>query len=53
MMNNRRIFAIPTLGLRHVAVDDIRILTMRHDWQTGRREDMLQRFTTIYKHIPR
>ena len=33
MMDHFRIFAVFLLSLSHVAIDDIRILAMRHDGQ--------------------
>ena len=52
MMTHLRIITVQTLGLRHITIDDVRILTMDHDGQTSRGEDTLQRLTTVNEHIP-
>ena len=41
MMNHGGIISITALGINHIAIDNIRILTMRHYGQTGRRERII------------
>ena len=53
MVNHLRIVAILFLRLRHIAVDDSRILAMGHNRQFRRGKDLFQSLTTIYQHITR
>ena len=41
------------LKVDHIAIDDGRVLTMRHDGQMGRGEDALQSLITVNEHIAR
>lgn len=54
MMLYGRILSVLSLSLRHVAVDDSGILTVRHHRQVqilSRLEDALQRLHLIHQHI--
>ena len=51
MQANLRIITPSLLGLLHIAVDDICILTMRHQGQLAGLEDTLQRLLSVNQHI--
>ena len=53
MQRHGRIFAIQLFRFRHVAVDDSRVFTMRHDGERGVFEDFLQHLSPIYQHVSR
>ena len=51
MMRHMRIITVFPFSLSHVAVDDIRILTMYHDGEPGGSKDLLQSLATVNEHI--
>ena len=51
MQTDLRVITPRFLSFLHIAVDDARVFTMGHDWQTGRGEDTVQRLIAVYQHI--
>ena len=50
---NLRVVAPRLLGFLHIAVDDVRILAMRHQRQLASLEDTLQSLLLVHQHIAR
>ena len=53
MMLHGWVFAIQSLGLGHILVDELRIFAMRHDGQRRVFKDVFKRFEPVNKHVSR
>ena len=53
MQTHLRVFTPGLLHFLHIAVDDVGILTMGHQWQFAGLKDTFQRLLTVYQHVTR